>query len=305
MSQHVISGITWSYSRRSTLEQCCRRYYYDYFGANKQTARREQFKERLHFLKNRVQNRYLLSGSVLHTVIRSYFKYAQRGEVWDTDRLVGFARKVYGESWAYSEKHPDGKFIPSGPYPPKLLLEYYDQQPGANHLCAEEETRLVDAVRSFAEESVFEEFLAVGSRKDASIELTMSLGHFPCKVTGKVDLACKTGSHVTIVDWKLGTNDGTGDNSLQLAVYALWGVDYFRCEPENLRACKAHLSSHDIAQFRIDDQTLAAARARIIQDATRMDFLKSYGQNADVDAFTRCDKSAICGMCPYRSVCSD
>jgi hypothetical protein len=97
------------------LEQCTRRYYYEYFGSNKRTAKQEPYKVELHFLKNQIHNRYLLSGSALHTVIRSYFKNAQKGDIWDVNRLENFALKIFQDSWAYSEKHPDGKFVPDGP----------------------------------------------------------------------------------------------------------------------------------------------------------------------------------------------
>lgn len=303
MSQDAIQKITWSYSRRSTLEQCTRRYYYEYFGSSKRTAKQEPYKDELHFLKNQVHNRYLLSGSALHTVIRSYFKNAQKGDIWDVNRLENFALKIFRDSWAYSEKHPDGKFVPDGPYPPKLLQEYYDQHPEANQLCADEETRLIDAIRSFATDDIYKEFRVAGSRQDTLVEQKISLNHFPCQVSGVVDLAYKRGYEVAIVDWKLGANDGVGDDSLQLAVYALWATDYFKCEPENLNVYKAHLSSNDVISFRADAQVLAAARARIIQDAERMSLLNSYGQNADVEAFTQCEKPAICGMCSYREVC--
>jgi hypothetical protein len=305
MSQNAIQKITWSYSRRSTLEQCTRRYYYEYFGSSKRTAKEEPYKDELHFLKNRVHNRYLLSGSALHTVIRSYFKNAQKGDIWDVNRLVNFALKIFRDSWTYSEKHPDGKFVPDGPYPPKLLQEYYDRHPKADQLCADEETRLINAINSFATDDIYEEFRVEGSKQGALVEQRIILNEFPCKVSGIVDLAFKKGHEVTIADWKLGANDGTGDGSLQLAVYALWAIDYFKCEPANLNVYKAHLSSNDVASFRADAQALAAARARIIQDAERMSLLKSYGQSADVEAFTRCEKPAICSMCSYRSVCYD
>lgn len=289
MSQNAVQKITWSYSRRSTLEQCTRRYYFDYFGSSKRTAKQEPNKDQLHFLKNRLHNRFLLSGSALHTVIRTYFKYAQRGDKWDVTRLENFARKIFQDSWAYSEQHPDGRFIPDGPFPPKLLQEYYHQLSEANQLCAEEEIRLLDAIRSFATGNIYEEFRIEGSKHDALVEQRISINHFPCKISGIVDLAYKTGNAVTIVDWKLGANDGAGNDSLQLAVYALWAVNHFECEPENLNVYKAHLSSNDVVSFRADARVLAAARARIIQDAERMRLLNGYGQKADIEAFTRCE----------------
>ena len=61
-----VSGVAWSYSKRSMFEQCPLRYYYHYYGANKRLAKQEMRKQTLHFIKSRVTTRYLLSGKVLH-----------------------------------------------------------------------------------------------------------------------------------------------------------------------------------------------------------------------------------------------
>ena len=75
--------VEWSYSRRSTLNQCARKYYFEYYGSNKYTAVREPLKEQLHFLKQ-LQNRYERTGFILHLMISQYFKKAQkRGDLID------------------------------------------------------------------------------------------------------------------------------------------------------------------------------------------------------------------------------
>ena len=301
--QEAIQDITWSYSKRSTLERCTRQYYYNYFGANKLTAKQEPAKEALHFLKNSVKSRHLLSGGALHTVIKTYFLHARKGDIWNVDRLISFAQKIFRDSWAYSRAHPDGKVNLNEKYPPILLEEYYYEHPEAEDLCAAEESRLIDAVYSLATEDIYEQFRVAGTTPGALIEYTFKLTGFPCKVSGQIDLACQGDGKVTIVDWKLGVEDATGDNSLQLAAYGLWATNYFSCRPDMLYVCKAHLSSNEIVGFRVNAQALAAARARIIQDAERMAVLEKYGKEAVVEAFTRCGKPLVCNMCVFRRVC--
>ncbi len=60
-----IANIRWSYSRRSVLEQCPRRYYYEYYGGSAGSQDPQ--------LKN-VQARHELAGTVLHSVIGGYFR---------------------------------------------------------------------------------------------------------------------------------------------------------------------------------------------------------------------------------------
>ena len=93
----------WSYSRRSTLEQCARKYYYQYYGANQRTAKNDPQKEKLRFLK-KLQNRHLRSGEILHFVIRAYLNKLQQGDEWSLDRLLQWARKIYREDLEHSQK---------------------------------------------------------------------------------------------------------------------------------------------------------------------------------------------------------
>jgi hypothetical protein len=123
-------------------------------------------------------------------------------------------------------------------------------------------------------------------------------------VDGIIDLAYQDeqGS-VTVVDWKMGAGDGTGDNSLQLAIYALWAIEHFGCQPASLRVCKAHLGSGEVIDFHIDSDVLAAARARVAQDVRRMAAMHVYGEDAIAEAFTPCLQPLVCNQCPFAKLC--
>jgi CRISPR/Cas system-associated exonuclease Cas4 (RecB family) len=124
-------------------------------------------------------------------------------------------------------------------------------------------------------------------------------------VSGKIDLAFADSMRVTVVDWKLGESEGGGDDSLQLALYGMWALEHFGCNVEDLRICKAYLSSGDIVDFLIDQPLITAARARIQQDIERMAALHDYGQHGIAEAFTPCFQLAICRMCAFEKVCYD
>jgi PD-(D/E)XK nuclease superfamily len=299
--REILGQMTWSYSKRSTLEQCVRKYYYEYYGSNKKVASAEPAKDILHELKG-VQNRHQRAGDILHRVIGTYLRQAQGGTLWDINRAEGWARHILALDQEYSRDNPDGGNRPDVAFPPVLLSEYLLRIPDADALCAEATERLVTAVRSFLIDERYRPFRVAGSTSGALIEEHISLRDFPCRIDGRVDLAYQYGECITVVDWKLGVDDGTGDDSLQLSVYALWAIDRFDCSPEYLRICKVHLGSGDIVDFRVDGQVLAA-RARIIQDAERMAVLHDYGQSATSDAFTPCMQRAVCALCPFATVC--
>jgi hypothetical protein len=184
-----------------------------------------------------------------------------------------------------------------------LLREYHYHQPDADVLCREAEDRLVDGLRTFITDSQFAEFRLGGSQPDALVEHSFGLTGFPCKVTGQIDLFFRQDNTMVIVDWKLGPSDGTGYNSLQLATYALWAIDYFGCSPEQIRVCKAHLCSHNIVDFEASEDHLAMARGCILQDIERMAPLQPYGHQGIAETFTPCLQQSICHQCAFERLC--
>jgi hypothetical protein len=303
-SSDALSETSWSYSRRSTLNQCARRYYYEYFGAKKRVAEQEPLKEQLRFLKM-LQNRHERTGKILHTAISTFLRKRREGVIWNEDRLVGWATTIFRKDIEYSKVHPDMDIPPLGQYPPVLLHEYHYRVSRADVLCEEAAIRMANALRSFCADGSHRQFREAGIKTGAEIERHFKLEGFPLEVEGVVDLAFPTVRGATIVDWKIGQDDGSGDNSLQLAVYALWAVGFFGCDPESLRVCKAHLTSGEIVDFRSDSAVLYAARARILQDAEIMQSVEGYGENAIVDAFTPCLKPFVCRDCSFLEVCPE
>lgn len=302
--QQPLGDVAWSYSRRMALEQCARRYYYEYYGSNKRSAKQDASKDRLRFLKD-LTNRYERTGAVLHLAIRTFFHKARQGTPWDSRQLTSFARRIFQADRHYSQTHPDGIDTSNQLYPPMLLREYHYRQPDADVLCQAAEERMCNALHSFATDQRYDSFRQASGYVTSLIEHKMKIPGFPCQVGGVVDLAFTDQGLVTIVDWKLGSGDGTGDDSLQLATYALWAVDHFGCKPENLRVCKVHLSTNEIVDFRVDGYVLAAARARILQDAERLAALHDYGQRGVPEAFTPCLQPAVCRMCAFERECYD
>jgi hypothetical protein len=284
----ALTKISWSYSRRSTLERCVRCYYYEYYGANKRMAKREVDKETLRHLKG-LQNRHERAGNILHSAIGAYFRKKQEGKDWLSDRFTDWARNIFRKDVVYSQAYPDGNQISTGEFRPVLLSEFYYRDPRANELCSEVEEKLVNALTTFATYERLDPFRNT----------------LPCRIEGRIDLAYLIEEEVTIIDWKLGVEDGIGDNSLQLATYAVWAIDHYHCVPESLRIYKVHLGSGAIIGFEVNHSLLSAVHARIAQDAERMLMLDRYGQEALVKAFTPCLQPGVCKLCSYRRVCME
>jgi hypothetical protein len=303
-SHENLKNVVWSYSRRSTLEQCARRYYYEYYGSNKKTAKEESNKKELHSLKQ-LQNRYERTGSILHLVISQYFRKAQNGESWTISRLESWARDIFQKDIVYSEAGHNKDDLPTGPFPPVSLQEFYYTIPNAKDLCQGSLEQMLQSLRSFYSGKEFTYFRDNGVKGNALVEYPFKLKNFPCRIDGKLDLAFQHNNVGTIVDWKSGGNDGGGEDSLQLAAYALWGVDYFSSSPDLIKIFKAHLRDSNVVEFNIDTRFINVARARIIQDAERMADINSYGETAMADAFTPCGHKSVCLLCSFRNACPE
>ncbi|MEW5816967.1 MAG: PD-(D/E)XK nuclease family protein [Spirochaetota bacterium] len=137
---HDSSTRQWSYSRREVLEQCPRRYYYQYFGSAARTAKTEPHKHMLRFLKG-ISNRYLRVGDIMHLIIRTYLTKLRSGDAWSLEWLLNWASDIYHRDMEYSRSY-DVSSHAEEKYPPVLLLEFYYQQDNADRSCAESEQRL-------------------------------------------------------------------------------------------------------------------------------------------------------------------
>lgn len=297
----VFEKLKWSYSKRSKFEQCMRAYYYTYFGA---MSNQDPLEKRIRFLKD-LPNRYLNAGSIAHLVIKTFFKKAQQGDIWKPDRLTSWGLKMFRENRSFSQQHPDGSYIPPGKYPPKLLMEYYYDFEDADVLYDEAEARLQVALSNFATSQSFASFRFHGQQPGAAVEEWIELDSLPYVVTGQVDLAYKENNIVTVVDWKIGKDDADGEDSLQLAAYALWATHYFGCDTDQIRIFKAFLGSAEVVSFPIDQSKLEAAKIRIFQDVERMSAVEAYGLRGMSSAFTPCYQPGVCLNCPFQELCYD
>lgn len=295
--------IVWSFSRRSTLEQCARRYYYEYYGASKKTAKNEENKNELHFLKH-LQNRYERTGAILHLVVSHYLRKSQEGEILTFDRLGGWAKKLFDKdietSIGYSKTTP-----PEGQYPPVILQELYYNIPDALALCHEAFDNVMQALRIFYTSSIYARFRDQGRETNSLIEYPFKIKKRSFRIDGRIDLAYRDNEKLVIIDWKSGSIDGGGEDSLQLSTYALWGVEYYSCSPKDIQVIKAFLRENEIVEFPVDDRLLNIAQARITQDVERMANLEKYGEEAVADAFSPCGQVGVCKLCAYQRLCPE
>src|SRR6266567_2737718 len=217
------AGLKWSYSRRESLEQCNRRYFFQYYADKLEDA---EVRARAQFLK-RVKNRHLRTGELVHLVIGTYFKKLKQGKKLSADWLTQWAKDLFREDREYSTQIRAGGAVSNRRYPPVILDEIVSEEDGHGALLSQAQEQMVTSIQNFFTAAVFSEFHALGACLGSSVERKLSLHGYPAPVSGKVDLAALNDSRVTIVDWKIGRASDGGAESLQLATYGLWATAEF------------------------------------------------------------------------------
>ncbi len=291
----------WSYSRREMLEQCARKYYYQYYGSSLKKSNNDPQKEKLHFLK-KLQNRHLLAGNILHRVIRAYLNKLRQGEQWSLDRLLSWVRKIYREDIEYSRRYEHGTSLPNEKYPPALLLEFYYELPDVESLCIKAEERLIKALTNFVKSQDLGPFREGACDTSAMIEKPIYFKEVHFTLRGTIDLAYWEGSRIVIVDWKIGSA-GSSDDSLQMFAYAWWAKQEFKRPMNYITPHRVHLADNTVSTFNVSDKDLRRVEARILQDLERMHKADNYGRRALVEAFTPCAQPKICKLCQFQEIC--
>lgn len=300
----LIRNVVWSFSRRSEIERCPRRYYYQYYGSKQFLAGKDKQHPLLKKLDG-LQNRYQRTGEILHQLIASYLRRLNTDDRWTEETLISLAKDRFNKDILYSQADPQGLNPPPTKFPPALLQEFYYSLPNALELCLESEGRLLTALKNFINSSEYQPFLTKNPQTEILIEKKISLKNFPCKVDGVVDCVFVETPILTVVDWKIGKSSVEGNESLQLATYTIWSCDEYGCEPENAVIFKATLGDGKVTPFSFDRRKLAAARARILQDAENVARMDYFGENAIAEAFTACGKPNICRLCPFLEACDE
>ena len=295
------AGLKLSYSRRESLDQCTRRYFFQYY-SNK--LENPELMAKAQFLRG-VKNRYLRTGELVHLVIGTYFKKVKQGKQVFADGLTKWAGELFRQDQMYSAHIRKGGRAASQPYPPVILDEILNQRTGHDRLLVQAEEQMLNSLEHFFKASTFSDFRVLGASAGSQIERKFSLGGFPGPVSGKVDLAAPSEQGATVVDWKIGSASDGGAESLQLAMYGMWAMTEFGVSGENVRIAKAHLVSQEVVEFKADQQAFANARVRILQDFERMAILHGYGKAGAVGAFTPNPQQGVCRLCPFRKICPE
>ncbi len=300
----------YSHSRRSTLVKCARQYFYECYAAgvappaydpqmglfsepepDHAVIDTDAVKE-VSALKE-LSNSYQAAGLILHELIGLHWKHVD----WSPEWFIEQAEKRF-DAWVIRSQNAEDNST--------RLLEHYYSLNDAGETITEARRRLQHAMSTYMTDETISDFVAL-LRAGDEILTEQPIGGLPkirgFTIMGRIDVACRFGSEVRVVDWKMGASVGDED-SLQLTLYGWWATEKFNVSPENVIIQRVFLGDGTVeGEIRLSARMLERGRARLLQDVERMRDLQEYGEKGIFEAFPPCEKEKICHQCKYQGIC--
>lgn len=290
----------WSPSKRGQLEQCPRRYYYQYYGDATEIIAGQTAS--LQFYR-KLSNSWMLAGILLHLKIKEVFGIWRKGKTVEAKPFLKDVDQRWQRVRESSLQFTRGADY-SKPTAGVLLMEFIFADSKANKIWWEAGQRLEKALSGFLTLPELEPFRKGGLTGEAAIEKSVRVDGQGFRMRGKIDLAWREDGRVTVADWKSGDRDGA-DSDLQLLAYALGVQHHFGCELVDLDLFRVQLGSGNVVPLLVNQQEAARAKARMAQDTALMIDLHEYGKQGVIEAFTPTGSPKICRLCPYQRICPE
>lgn len=300
VAQSPTPFVEWSFSRRGTLETCPRKYYYQYYGGKQEKRGSPKEMDSIRFLKM-LSNQHLVSGSIVHSLIRLFLTKAQEGTTYSLDFLKKMARDTVTNSITFTENYRQGD-EKKNPYL-HLLQEVFEERENSRAIYQQVIDKTSTLLDNFYQSEVFKPFVEAGKKLGAFAEKKFKLPlDEHTKVSGEADLAFWQDGYFVICDWKTGKVDD-GDDSMQLLTYTWWAMDTQNVPLDKVKLYKAYLLENEVKEFRLSEREFYMNKIAIRQSADVMLEMAEFGEEGDWSAFTPCNQRKICSLCPFQKIC--
>jgi hypothetical protein len=292
---------SWSKSRDEIFQTCPRQYYFNYYGYwggwdKSAPARRRQ----IYILKN-LKNRFMWAGEKVHDCIKHTLKNLQRGiSILDVDEIISITLDQMRDEFRSSREkrylvHPKTCALFEHEYDGDLPdVEWKGVADG------------VDAcLRNFYKSETFSMLKEIPQQDWLEIE-DFSFFHLDrTKIWAVIDCSFRTKEGITIIDWKTGRAT-SGDVSLQLSCYAMYGREKWGIEPERIKLVEYNLLSDQKAEFVVTEGEIANTKSYIRGSiADMISFLIDVENNVpkEEEHFKKIEIDRIRSRCNFREVC--
>lgn len=292
--------INWSFSKMEMLNSCSRKYYYYYFGGKKRKAKEDTNKDAIAFY-SAMSNKHTSVGDIVHRCIATFLRKRQKGQDWNLDNLKWLANEQLKDKITHTIKLKN-KENTSNQFPISPIKELFDDMVNENELIDFAKAKINQSLEYFYSSEDFKWIRESASYNDTIVEETAKFNLSNIHVDGKIDVAFHSDGKFHIVDWKTSYSEYE-ETSVQLLVYALWAVNKYEKEIEEICIHKAYLLDGKLETLEFSRKHIERAIAKIKQSVDEMMLLEKYGADGIIEAFDRCDERKVCQLCQFEKIC--
>ncbi|MHB8543657.1 MAG: RecB family exonuclease [Leptospirales bacterium] len=308
----LVNRFSYSPSQGSMFQTCQRQYWFSRYGSWGGWEKDASPITREIYRLKKLTNRYLWTGNRVHETIQEILSLFRTGQPFDPSEMRSRLLEQFRQEFRQSRAHPRKTLAPKNKV---VLIEHEDSE---LHVSDEEWKKLVEraltALDGFFVSEAFRLIRELGPasilRNDdilESIPASVEGYEFPVYVT--IDVALKTPTGVTILDWKTGKPDPSGGHDQQLGLYALFAQSTWKIQPEQIHFSPVYLAytpqTLDLSSASVE--VLESVRATIEKNArTILERIEDPDRGiATMDQFSVTTNPYNCRNCPFRSICME
>lgn len=290
---------SWSKSRDEVFNECRRQYYFQYYGFWGGWEENGPERIRQIYVLKQLVSRHMWIGDLVHRAIeRSLNNIQSRVEPLSCDRIIEITKNLMRNEW----KNSKDKNYWTRPKSTALFEHEYEIS-----VSDEEWKSLADkldtCLQNFYSSELFRKIQKLSLDSWLEVENLSSFDFESTKIWVKTDFSYRSGKRITIVDWKTGHSGG--DNTLQLACYALYGTYVWQMAPGQIDTVIFNVSDNIIEECAISKANVERTKDYIRGSIRDMRALLRNPDNNEVDEndFPKADDKRTCERCNFRKIC--
>jgi CRISPR/Cas system-associated exonuclease Cas4 (RecB family) len=298
----IKNEFSWSVTRDRVFQTCPRQYYFNYYGYwDGWEIEAPERTRQIYILKN-LKNRYMWTGSKVHDCIKHTLTNLQRGiSVLDVDQIISITLNQMRKEFRSSREK---RYLTH----PKTcaLFEHEYEVPISNSDWKKTANNMEQCLRNFYTSETFDMLKVLPRTMWLEVENFSSFYLNKKKIWAILDCSFRTeDGGVTIIDWKTGRSM-SNDVSMQLSCYAMYAMDKWGVEPENVKLIEYNLLANQGAEFNVSGAEIENTKAYISGSIADMQsLLIDVGGNVpkEEEAFSKVQDERTRTGCNFRKVC--
>jgi CRISPR/Cas system-associated exonuclease Cas4 (RecB family) len=293
---------SWSISRDRIFQTCPRQYYFNYYGYwGGWEINAPQRINQIYILKQ-LKNRFMWAGEKVHSCIKHSLTNLRRGiSVLDVDQIVDITLNQMREEFRSSRE----KCYHTHPKTCALFEHEYDVSISDDDW-KKTADNMEQCLRNFYASETFATLRDLPRRMWLEVEDFSSFNLNNTKIWAVLDCSFRTeDGGVTIIDWKT-VRSMSEDVSMQLSCYAMYAMDKWGIDTENVKLIEYNLLANRGVEFTVGALEIENTKTYIAGSIADMQsLLVDVGENVPKDevSFLKVGDERVKVDCNFRKVC--